>query len=267
MKHNESKCYTLITGASNGIGKGFAHACAKRGRNVLLIALPDQDLQQTLAELRTTYPECCFDALGVDLSQGESPKEVFNWCQKNGYRIDILVNNVGVGNAGPFLSRPADFYYAQIHLNMVSTVMLTHLFLSELQNHSKAYILNVASLAAFYDIPYKSTYAASKKFIYSFSQSLRKELENTNISLTVLCPGGVITNAEVAQREKELGTVARLTLKSIEEVAEYALGHMFKGKAVAIPGAFPKIYRILGRLVPYSVKLNMLANTFAKRYK
>jgi short-subunit dehydrogenase len=267
MEQDEVKYYTLITGASNGIGKGFAYACARRGQNVLLVALPDQDLEQTLADLRIAHPECCFDALGIDLSLGESPKEVFNWCQEKGYRVDVLVNNVGVGNAGPFLSRPADFYYAQIHLNMVSTVMLTHLFLPELQRHAKAYILNVSSLAAFYDIPYKSTYSASKKFVYSFSQSLRKELESTNISITVLCPGGVITNSDVAQREKDLGRMARWTLKSIEEVAEYALDHLFKGKAVAIPGTFPKIYRLVGKLVPYPIQLNMLANAFVRSNK
>jgi hypothetical protein len=260
--HNK---YALITGASHGIGSGLAEQCAARGFNVLLVALPDENLEARLQQLQQRYPYQSFDALGIDLSQPDSAQQIFEWCHEKEYSIQVLINNVGMGNAGPFLSRSAEFYFSQMQLNMTILVMLTHFFLPALQKEEKAYILNVSSLAAFYDIPYKSVYAASKRFVYSFSRSLRKELESTSVSVTALCPAAVMTNADVIQRGKELGRAARWTQQSIEMVAEYALKYTLKGKAVAVPGLLPKIYRRLSKLVPYPLQMRLLANAFIKQ--
>jgi len=262
---SNGKKYTLITGASNGIGKAMAFNCASRGFNVLLVALPEIKLEESVCQLKEVYPGQHFDSLGIDLCQQDSPERVYEWCLENEYEVNMLINNAGMGNGGAFLSRRADFYEKQMHLNMISLVMLTHRFLPDLQAAEEAYILNVSSLAAFYDIPYKSIYSASKKFVYSFSQSLRKELEHSSVKVTVLCPAAVLTNPEVIQREKELGRMARWTQQTTENVAEYAISHMLKGYAVAIPGRFPKIYRILGWFVPYRTKMRLLANAFVKQ--
>lgn len=264
---DQTKTYTLVTGASNGIGKAMAENCAARGLNVLLVALPEPKLEEVTSALKSRYPEQDFDALGIDMMLKESPQAIYDWCQTNGYVVDILVNNAGLGNSGPFLSREASFYYGQMQLNMVSLVMLTHLFLPDLKSLPKAYILNVASMAAFYDIPYKGIYSASKRFVYSFSRSLRKELEATNIGITVLCPAAVLTNPDVMQRDEEMGLVAKLTRQTPEAVAEYTLNRMFRGKPVSIPGFIPKVYKAFGRIVPYPLKLTMLANAFIKQSK
>ncbi len=262
---NQSKTYTLVTGASNGIGKAIAENCATRGFNVLLVALPEPKLEEVTESLRQQYSSSSFDALGIDMMQKESPQAIFDWCQENGYVVDKLINNAGLGNSGPFMSREASFYYGQMQLNMVSLVMLTHLFLPGLKAQPKAYVLNVASMAAFYDIPYKGIYSASKRFVYSFSQSLRKELEATNIGITILCPAAVLTNPDVILRDKEMGKASKMTQQTPEEVAEYALNKMFKGKAVAIPGFMPKAYKAFGKIVPYRLKLKLLANAFIKQ--
>lgn len=264
---DQNKIYTLVTGASNGIGKAIAENCAARGLNVLLVALPEPKLDEAKEALSKQYPKLSFDSLGVDMMQKDSPQEIYDWCKTNGYVVDKLINNAGLGNSGPFMSREASFYYGQMQLNMVSLVMLTHLFLPELKEQPKAYVLNVASMAAFYDIPYKGIYSASKRFVYSFSQSLRKELEATNIGITILCPAAVLTNPDVILRDKEMGRASKMTQQTPEEVAEYALDKMFKGKAVAIPGFIPKAYKAFGKIVPYRLKLKMLANAFIKQSK
>jgi short-subunit dehydrogenase len=197
----------------------------------------------------------------------EAPEAILNWCKENQYTIDVLVNNAGLGNSGPFTSLPASFYYGQMQLNMVSLVSLTHHFLPMLTSQPKAYILNVASMAAYYDIPYKGIYSASKKFVLSFSKSLNKELENSSVSITVLCPASVPTNPDVIQREKELGLMARLTSRTPEQVAELVLDKMYKGKLVVIPGFMPKFYKFLGKIIPEKTQLNMLAKQFVKNSK
>lgn len=265
MNNNTHTAFTLITGASYGIGKALAENCAARGHNVLLVALPEPMLAKVTHDLKKKYPQQQFDCLGIDLTEKSASQEVLGWCNKNNYGINILMNNAGLGNSGPFMSRDSDFYYTQMQLNMVSVVMLTHLFIPLLEQHPKAYILNVASMAAYYDIPFKGIYSASKRFIYSFSRSLRKELENSKISITVLCPAMVNTNTDVLVRSKELGMASKLTQQSPKTVAEYTIARMLKGKAVVIPGVFPKIYKVFGGFVPYPVKLRLLANAFIRQ--
>jgi len=195
----------------------------------------------------------------------DSPQAIYDWCQTNGYAVDILINNAGLGNSGPFLSRDSTFYFGQMQLNMVALVMLTHSFLPSMKTYPKAYVLNVGSMASFFDIPYKGIYSATKRFVYSFSRSLRKELEDTNIGITILCPAAVLTNPDVVQRDKEMGRASKLTQQTPEGVAEYALDRMFRGKPVAIPGIMPKAYKALGKILPYSTKMRMLANAFIKQ--
>ncbi|OEK06562.1 SDR family NAD(P)-dependent oxidoreductase [Roseivirga misakiensis] len=262
---NPSKVYTLVTGASNGIGKALAENCAARGFNVLLVALPEPKLDEVTAALKQQYPNQSFDALGTNMMDKDSPQQIYDWCKSNNYDVDILVNNAGLGNSGPFLSRDSSFYFGQMQLNMVALVMLTHLFLPEMKSHSKAYVLNVGSMASFFDIPYKGIYSASKRFVYSFSRSLRKELEDTSISVTVLCPAAVLTNPDVIQRDKEMGRASKMTQQTPEEVAEYALNRTFRGRPVAIPGFMPKAYKALGRIIPYKTQMRMLANAFIKQ--
>lgn len=262
---DQNNTYSLVTGASNGIGRALAENCAARGHNVLLIALPESKLDVVTEALKLEYPSQSFDSLGTDMMDKDSPQAIYDWCQAKGYSINILVNNAGLGNSGAFLSRDDNFYFGQMQLNMVALVMITHLFLPDIKTHAKGYILNVGSMASFFDIPYKGIYAATKRFVYSFSRSLRKEFEDSNIGVTILCPAAVLTNPDVIQRDKEMGKASHASQQSPEEVARYGLDHMFKGKPVAIPGFMPKAYWILGKILPYPIKMRMLANAFIKQ--
>lgn len=260
-----TKKFALVTGASNGIGRAMAENCASRGLNVLLVALPEPKLEEVTNSLIAQYPNQEFYHFGVNLMEATAPTEVFEWCQKNDYLVDVLVNNAGLGNSGDFLSKEAKFYHGQMQLNMVSMVMLTHHFLPSMQKLEKAYILNVASMASYYDIPFKGIYAASKKFVSSFSHSLRYELKDTGVFVSILNPAAVLTNPEVVKRDANMGFVSKITRQSAEQVAEYALSRMFSRRAVSIPGIFPKFYRTLGRVIPHRMQLRMLANAFIKQ--
>jgi len=264
---SELKHYTLVTGASNGIGKAFAEEAALRGWNVLLVALPEPALEEVTQSLQEQYADQHFDYLGVNLMEKEAPQQVFDWCKEKGYSVNTLINNAGLGNSGPFESLPANFYYGQMQLNMVSLVALTHHFLPMLKEQNSGYVLNVASMAGFYDIPYKGIYSASKKFVLGFSRSLNKELENTSVSITALCPGGVLTNDDVKLRTQELGYVARKSAMLPEDVASYTLEKMLNRKQVVLPGTINKIMRLVSKIIPYSVRMNMMANQFVKNSK
>jgi len=262
-----SLIYTLVTGASNGIGKALAEDCASRGHHVLLAALPEPKLEEVANELKSRYPQQSFHYLGIDLMKMDSAQEILAWCNQNEFQVDILINNAGLGNSGPFTSLPTEFYQGQMQLNMLSLVSLTHLFLPMLMAKPKAYILNVSSMAGFFDVPYKGIYSASKKFVLSFSRSLNKELESSSVSISVLCPGGVLTNEDVKLRTQQLGLVARKAALQPEKVAKHTIDKMLAGKEIIIPGTLPKIIKLFSSILPYSVRVNMMANQFIKNTK
>jgi short-subunit dehydrogenase len=140
------------------------------------------------------------------------------------------------------------------------------LFLPELRKCPKAFILNSGSLAGFFPSPYKSVYAASKSFVNMFSLALREELRQSSISVSVLCPGSVLTNDAVKRRVPKNGYFARAALVSSERVARIALNKMEKGKALIIPGFVNKVYYFLGFVFPLKLRAKFLSKLFRKYY-
>lgn len=257
------KHFTLITGASSGIGRAMAQECARRQQNVLLIALPGIELEETAALLRQEFAvEVAY--FGVDLTEDGADRLIYEFCQSQDISIDILINNAGFGSNGAFDRHAPDFYEKMIKLNVMSTVLLTRRFLPELRQKQKAFILNTGSAAAFFDMPYKLVYAATKSFVYSFSRTLRQELTGSNVSVSVVCPGGVNTNVDVKKRTAQMGRMIQRMNLDPEEVAKAALDGLFKRKALILPGAAAKLYYGLNQILPYGLKLNLLHRIYQR---
>lgn len=255
------KLFTLITGAGSGIGKALALESAARNMNVLVVALPGLDLESTVAEIKKNYPVECY-SLGIDLSRPESFCAVYKWVKDNGFNVNILMNNVGVGSKGDFEHTESMFYERQLQLNIHAATMLTRLFIEELKRHKPAHIMNTGSMGAFYLIPGKAVYTASKAYIYIFSKTLRLELKKYNINVSVLCPGGTDSNANTIAINKELKGVARRSILIPREVASEAIEQMLKGKARIIPGFINKFSYHLSRLIPEFIQQAIVLRAF-----
>jgi short-subunit dehydrogenase len=258
---NKDVMYTLITGASSGIGRALALECASKGMNILLVALPGKELHILEKQILETYQVRCY-SFGVDLSVHCSSTSVYNWVKENNYRVNILINNVGVGSKGAFEQLSTDFCHTQIHLNVVTTCILTRLFVEELKTNSPSYIMNVGSLGGFFMLPGKTVYSATKAFVYYFSRCLRLELQNSGISVSVLCPGGTDSNEKTKAINKDLKGVAKVSILQPERVAHEAVKKMLKGKARIIPGFINKVSYHLGRLVPEFVHSFFIGHAF-----
>lgn len=253
--------YTLITGAGAGIGKALALECAAKGMNLLLVALPGTELKETARQIRKQHPvECHY--FGVDLSVHCAAAKVYDWVISNRYKVNILINNVGLGSKGVFEEAPVDFYYTQIHLNVITTCIMTRLFISELKKHGPAHIMNTGSMGGFFLLPHKTVYSATKAFVYSFSRSLRLELKQSGITVSVLCPGGTDSNAKTIAINKDLKGLAKASILLPAEVAKEAINKMLKGKAVIIPGWVNKLSYCISRVVPGFVKNFVVLNAF-----
>ncbi len=241
--------YTLITGASKGIGKAMALQLAKLGYNLLLVARSENELQQIAVNIKQEFGVNVY-YLYLDLSEKDSPAKVAHWCKNLQVPLSILINNAGYGLWGKFEDLSIGDQLNMLDLNTRTVVELTHLLLPVLKTQKQAFILNVSSTAAYQVVPTLTLYAASKAFILSFSRGLRYELKDSNISVSCLCPGP--TDTGFAQRAG-MDTLAELAAKfnmSANEVAKIGLKGLFNKKAEIITGFLNKLSSFGARHLP-----------------
>jgi short-subunit dehydrogenase len=266
MKNDNKKTdYALITGASHGIGKAMAFELADRGHNLVLVALQGKELDETSEELRSSYDVDIQD-FGVDLTREESADEIFEFVQSKGITLNILINNAGIGSSGMFHRSDRDLNNYIIRLNNQALMNITYHFINSLIEQPKAWIMNVSSMEATLPLPYKTVYTATKAFIYAFSLALGEELKDTSVSVSVLCPGSVLTSEGGLMRYKAMGKRAKLFMKSPEFVAKNAIQGMLDGKTVIIPGIVPYSVVKIMKLLPTKLRMKILEKVF-RAYK
>ena len=178
-----------------------------------------------------------------------------------------MVNNAGIAGTTVFDETPIEYSDLRIMLNVRALVLLCRLFIPDLKKLPEAYILNTGSLSAYYSIPYKSVYSASKAFVLNFSKAIREELYRTSVSVSVVNPNGVYTNDGTFGRINAHGAKGRLTAVSTQELAKITIPAMFKGKAVIIPKFVNKFLLVLQKLIPEKVEQKILRKEFMKEVK
>lgn len=258
--------FTLITGSSSGIGKQMAIECAKRSMNIILVALDDDQLTRTAMELSTAFPGIRVAVIPVDLSANDAPYLIYNHCKRQNLQVNMLINNAAIGASGKFDSHPAAFHEDMVKINLLSPLLLTRLFLPELTKQERAYLLNVSSAASFFDMPYKIIYASTKSFVYSFTRSLREELRNSSVVVSVLCSGSVVTNEETRKRLEDMGALAKKLQLSAEQVAGDAINGVLSGKRLILPGFSSKLFFVVSKILPYRLKLYVLGKIYGRVY-
>ena len=149
---NEKQFYTLITGASKGLGKAFANECARRRMNLILVSLPGENLKCLQSELQVRYGVRVFFR-ETDLTERDAVEQLAHWINEK-FSIKMLINNAGVGGTQFFDSSSVDYLDNMIQLNVRAMTLLTRLLIPQLRRNMNTYILNVSSLAAFSPVPY-----------------------------------------------------------------------------------------------------------------
>ena len=261
--YTSDKPYTLITGASEGLGKALAIECASRGMNLVLVALPGIELYQLASYIRRRYNVivCEYE---LDISQRDNCVHLWRTLLQNNVSINMLINNAGCGGTGFFEEYRFETFQKQIELNVMTTVQLTHLFLPELKKHERSYILNVSSLSVFFYLAKKQVYGATKSFVYFFSKSLRKELRQQGVNVTVLCPGGINSNPLQYMQKRSLSRIGRLSVMNPEDIAPLAIGGLLEGKERIIPGKLNRLFMWLDKLLPAWLKNKMTLQQMKK---
>ncbi|OFX81814.1 MAG: hypothetical protein A2X20_01405 [Bacteroidetes bacterium GWE2_40_15] len=245
--------YAVVTGASLGLGKAIASECAKRGLNLILISLPNENLKRIGADLQSRY-NIDIEYKEVDLTNESELDQTAQWINNN-FNVKVLINNAGVGGSMQFQAVSAHYIDNIILLNIRALVLLTHKLIDNLKENSQAYILNVASMASFGPMPYKTVYPASKAFVYSFSRGLWAELKNEGISVSVVHPGGMATNKGVSERINKHNRLIKSTILTPERTAEICVRQMLKKDSLIIPGFMNKLSWVFFKTCPIWLQL------------
>lgn len=258
----KNEFYTLITGASRGIGKAIAGEMALRGHNLILHSLPGEHLSTFSSQLMEDH-NVKIRYFEIDLTEHDGPFKLFSLVKAEGLKINILVNNAGIGIEGPAETCSNKDIDNILSLNVRAITLLTTFFIPDLKQTS-SYILNISRLGSFIPTPYKSVYLASKSYIFYFTRALDAELKGSSVKTCIFAPGGVRTNKKVLERIEHAGWLSKSSSISPEEVAKHGLKAMFKGKKVVIPGRLSSLIFTLGLFIPEGIILAVTRKLFKR---
>lgn len=244
--------WTLITGASEGLGVEFAKIAAREGRNLILTARSEGKLDALAAELRDGGTQVV--VIPADLNDSAEVDRL--WTEASTDReIDVLVNNAGLGRNGPFAQdsdNGADWAreLSSMNVNMTALTRLMKLAIAQMQAADGGRILNVASTAAFLPGPNMAVYHATKAFVLYLSEAVAFELRGSGISVSALCPGATQTNFFNDADMHGIRLLKFAPPARADKVAQIGWDGMLRGKAVIVPGLMNKIFAFMPRLSP-----------------
>ena len=258
---NSTRNYTLITGASTGIGYELAKLFAKDRHNLILVARDEGKLETAKNELSKCNVEV--KILSLDLSKSEDIQGLFNYVEMNKLNVDILVNNAGIGTFGDFSEIEWVKEEALIDINIKVLTKLTKYFLPKIIECKNGGILNVASTAAFCSGPRMAAYYASKAYVLNLTEAIYEEYKDTGIKISCLCPGPVNTSFQGKAGIKK-SKAAKRYLMDAEEVAKICYKDFNRGRLIIIPGMKNKLLVMGNKLLPRSISRKIILKTNRK---
>lgn len=255
----------VITGAASGIGRALAVRLSQE--NIAGIAVSDrneEDLRETVKLIDN--PNLKLTTHVVDVASEEEMRKFSEEVVREHSRVTHVINNAGVALGGSVPEVSVEDIRWLIDINFWGVVYGTKFFLPHLEREKSAHIVNFSSLFGFIAPPGQAAYCASKFAVRGFTESLRHELEGTNISVSIIHPGGVKTN--IANRAR-IGRHVKLSEEEIEkrrakENKNLSRTSPEKAAETIIKGIKNKNPRII---VGFDSRLlSFIARNFPKRY-
>ncbi|WP_407944316.1 SDR family NAD(P)-dependent oxidoreductase [Paenibacillus durus] len=253
--------WSLVTGASSGIGEQFARQLAKQGSHLVLVARSKSKLEELASELRKRYGIKA-EVIPLDLAKEGAPSELYQQCRLLKVEIELLVNNAGFATHGLFEQVSGERQHEEVMLNVTAVVDMTHLFLPDMLRKSSGAVINVASTAGFQPLPYMAVYGATKAFVLSFTQALYWENRDRGVKFFALCPGSTDTSFfnVVGAEEASVGKK-----DTPERVVEIALRALKEGKLYVVPGMQNYMGAQLSRFITRKQGLRLVGNMLRPR--
>lgn len=251
MKKAKSAERVLVTGASGGIGEALARRFARAGHDLVLVARSADKLEALAAELRERYG---IDSLpfAADLAKDGEVARLAAKLKRRKLDIDILVNNAGINHQGRFEEMGPAVQQDIIRLNIAAATEMLSYFIPPMVARGHGRVLNLASTSSFVPVPFMATYAASKAYLLSLTESLSEELKDKGVTMTALCPGVTATpmmDTMSASNEKFVKLIGFAVL-DVAEVAAAGYDACMRGQVIRIPGRANLVSTLSSRAIP-----------------
>lgn len=254
--------YTLITGATGGLGKAFVESVASRGEKLILTGRSEEKLRLLQTEIAQKYPEVQMRIYAADLSKDTDRDGLKREILEKQWKIKRLINVAGADIQKPVAEYTDDKIRFQCRVNLETAIELSRFAVT--QKADGLEILNISSVSGIYPMPYFAIYSATKGALTSFSMSLREEMKGRDVKVTVALPGAMPTREDIKAQIKGQGLWGKLAAKSPQYVAEKCLKAVSKNRPKIIVGFANKCMRFFTALMPLSWKMKFIAKRWSK---
>lgn len=223
---NLNKKIVLLTGASSGIGEGLAIALAQRGAVLGLLARRENLLRELVEKCESVGGKA--RAFAVDVTDAEAVRRAADDLRSEFGRVDILIANAGIGgNDAETREFQPSAVKKVIDINLLGAVNSVHAVLPQMLKQSSGHLVAISSLAGFRGLPKSAAYSASKAGMTAFFESVRLDVQDRGIDVTIIQPGFIKTPLTSGRANKmpflmELDDAIPLFIKAIEKKKKFA---------------------------------------------
>jgi short-subunit dehydrogenase len=239
-----------VTGASAGIGRAFAQRLARDGWDLRIVSRRVERLRTLARQLRREHG-VRVQVVAADLTDPAALHPLERRLARDA-RLELLVNDAGVGDLGAFAGRAREVVEAEIRLNVLAVVRLTHAALSGMRRRRRGAVVNLSSTASFQPCPYSAVYGGTKAFLNSFTEALHEELRGSGVCVQALCPG--LTHTEIFERAgADVSHLPSFLWMEPDAVVDESLAALRRGAVVCVPGLGNRALSSLSRLFPHEL--------------
>lgn len=251
----------LITGATSGIGYEFASLYAKENNNLILVSRDEAKLDDIKIDFQKQY-NIDVKIIVLDLSLPNSLKQLIDQLD-NTNKIDIVINNAGIGEYGDFTTQDIEKITSMINLNITTLTKITHHFSKYMVKNGGGKILNIASTASFQPVPMFAVYSASKAYVLSFSEAINYELRDKNVKVLTLCPGPTKTNFDKNANALNSKHLTQGTMDA-KDVAKVGIKQLQDGKMTMVVGFKNQLLAFASSINPFRKLTLMISSSIIK---
>ncbi len=253
---------TVITGASRGIGLALASEWARKGDRVVIIARQPAALNAAAARISKEFSVEVF-ALPLDVTTPGAARAIDAFLEANSLYCDSLINNAGLGLAGPMSSHAPDAIEKLITLNITALTILTRHVLPGMVARGRGGILNIASLGGFVPGPNQAAYYASKAYVISLTRALADEVAGRGVRIAVVVPGPVATGFHDAMGAGASAYLRLMPVSTPEQIARSAVRGFRNGRRIIGPGVLATLGSYALRVLPYALSAPIIGRMLA----
>jgi short-subunit dehydrogenase len=236
---------TCVTGASSGIGLCFAQKLAERKHDLILVARREERLREIALVLQDKHG-VSVEVIAADLTKMADLEQVAARLEVLD-NLELLVNNAGFGMTERFANSDIDKQIDMVTLHATASMRLTHAALPGMLARHHGAIINVSSVAAFFNLPRNVNYSATKAYLNTFTISLQNELRGSGVRVQALCPGFTHTEFHSKFENFRKNGLPEILWMNADKVVDESLDALESGEVIYVPGALNKAVVTIGR--------------------